>query len=231
MIRIILSLFFLSFIQGCSTIRVPEDFSSEKYPNQGVLVVSTTVPQFEELVGFELRYHIVKAEEADQDRDERGSLTNNYFYLKSYHMQDDSMFSDADGTIHAEALYPGKYKLMRWSMSTGAGLFIYPKELEPVFFEIFPGKITYLGSIHMNNSYGKNIFGIPLARGGIVTFSDEQQRDMGEFSKVRPNILIPIDKQIPKVPIWLPKGVTMSDFEKTPEPAEASEGLSQAQAE
>lgn len=231
MIRIILSLFFLSFIQGCTTIRVPEDFSAEKYPNQGVLVVSTTVPQFEEFVSFELRYHIVKLEEVTRDRGDRSSLPTNYFYLKSYHMQEDSMFSDADGTIHAQALYPGQYKLMRWSMSTGAGLFIHPKELEPIFFEIFPGKITYLGSVNMNNSYGKNIFGVPLARGGIVTFSDEQQRDMGEFSKVRPNILIPVDKQVPEVPIWLPKGVTMSDFEKASEPAEESEGSNQAQAE
>lgn len=213
MLRLFITLIFLTLIQGCSTIQVPNDFTTEEYPNKGILVASTTVPQFDQHVRLELRYHISKLKKVATPKRKNSVRPINYFYLSSEHMQEDSMFSNADGVVHAQILNPGKYKLTGWSLSTGINLFIHPKKLEPIYFEITPGRVTYLGSLNMNNSYGENIFGTPLARGGIVTLSDEEQRDIDIFSKLAPQVLLPIENQVPKVRIWLSEGMSMSDME------------------
>jgi hypothetical protein len=213
MLRLFITVILLTLIQGCSTIKVPYDFTTEEYPNKGILVASTTVPKFDQHVRLELRYHISKLKKVAAPKRKNYARPINYFYLSSEHMQEDSMFSDSDGVVHAQILNPGKYKLTGWSLSTGINLFIHPKKLKPIYFEIIPGRVTYLGSLNMNNSFRKNIFGTPLAREGIVTFSDEEQRDMDAFSKLAPQILLPIENQVPKVRVWLPEEMPMNDLE------------------
>jgi hypothetical protein len=217
-------LFAMSY--GCSNIHIPSDFSTQLYPNHGILVVSSTTPTFDESVGFQLVYHVDKiggstvpsSSPPKQDSNARGKRSNYIpqkfnFRIESAQKQEDSDFSDADGIVFAQLLPKGKYELSRWSIATGIGLFIHPKELEPIHFDVTAGEITYLGNLHMNNSYGKNIFGVPLARGGIVSFADKEERDMKVFKEKAPKINLPIKKQLPQTPIWLPKGMSLSDLE------------------
>lgn len=217
----------LSMSYGCSNIHIPSDFSTQLYPNNGILVVSSTTPSFDESVNFQLVYHVNKiggsttpASPLPEQESYSTGKRSNYiperlsFWIESTQREEDSDFTDADGIIFAKSLPIGKYELSRWSLATGVGLFIHPPKLEPIEFEIIPGKITYLGNLHMNNSYGKNIFGIPLARGGIVSFADKEERDMKVFKEKAPKIILPIRKQLPQMPFWLPKGVSLSDIDK-----------------
>jgi len=207
---LILTLFVLT-CSACSTIRVPEDFSTKKYPKKGILLASTSIPNFEETVGFSLLYHIHQVEVSDQTA---GYDNTNYVRLEVAQRGEDSDFADADGNVHAWALTPGTYELTRWSLSTGYNKFIHPKPLKPITFEITPGHITYLGNIHMNNSYGKNIFGIALARGGLVSFHNEFDRDFQALMTKRPNIeVLPVVDQVPDTPIWLPVGFSLKPHE------------------
>jgi hypothetical protein len=228
MLKTILITLLFAMSYGCSNIYIPSDFSAQLYPNHGILVVSSTTPTFDESVGFQMVYHVNKiggstvpnSPPPKQDSNARGKRSNYIpkklsFWIESAQKQEDSDFSDADGIIFGKLLPKGKYELSRWSIATGIGLYIHPKKLEPIHFDVTAGEITYLGNLHMNNSYGKNIFGVPLARGGIVSFADEEERDMKIFKEKAPKINLPINKQLPQTPIWLPKGMSLSDLETT----------------
>lgn len=211
-IKTLSTILFAFTATACTTINIPYDFSTEKYPDKGILVASTSIPTFDETVGFSLLYHIKKVEAKDTEAPKFGELEylmgenrkTKYFKLEVSQSGDSSDFANTDGKVHARILDAGEYELVRWSMSTGYNKFIHPHKLKPVRFKIIPGKITYLGNLHMNNSYGKNIFGVALARGGLVSFYDEENRDIKKF-QTKSDISLPVIKQLPDVPVWLPE--------------------------
>ena len=114
-----------------------------------------------------------------------------------------------EGRLLAVPLEPGEYELFNWMLyvSRGAGYgYLSPKAPPPSFpFTIAPGRITYLGNLHIDTIEGKNMFGISILVGGDPEISNSWLFDASLMKKKYPNFGDwPIQNSIPDGISWVP---------------------------
>lgn len=203
---------------ACSkTLLIPEDFSAEKYPTDGVLLVSTSLPHFNEEAIFYFRYTMERVQEPgawkkrflkNEGVKTPGKHERHSFDIYAVQSRENSDFEDVDGRVSVVALKEGKYKVTGWVLSIPAGMggqITYRPDppLEPIYFEVHPGKITYLGNIHMLNTFRKRgMLQSNVAQGGPVEFFDMLDRDLAVMQKKLPQISLPVVKQVPGPGYW-----------------------------
>lgn len=103
-----------------------------------------------------------------------------------------SNFENVWGTLYVREFAVGRYQLSTWSLHQDTGLGINsftPKQPpQPLTFEVRPGSITYIGNVHGNLLWRKNIFGIDLAAGAIIEVKNEADRDVNMILKDYPQL-------------------------------------------
>lgn len=106
------------------------------------------------------------------------------------------------GRLLAFKAEPGKYYISDWLLY----IFMYPSEktvrpknFEPLKFSVESGKITYIGNLHIETTYGKNILGITIPSSGIPSIDNNEEIDLKLLSKKYKNFNTwPVKVDIPK---------------------------------
>ena len=156
---------------GCTTTQVATDFKPETGGNVGVVVFSLA----HDLAGGEINEAIIYLD------DGLGSGGTNYMSSEKplVGFRRPSEFSDVYGYLHVVTLPAGPHRFTSWQISNGTGLRIFPKDAPPVLqFEVKPGEIVYLGAFHGHLQRGKNIFGMEITGGGMISVGDASARDL-----------------------------------------------------
>lgn len=101
-------------------------------------------------------------------------------------------FDNVWGTLYVREFAAGRYELSTWSLhqNTGVGInsFTPKQQPSPITFEVRPGSVTYIGNVHGNLLWGKNIFGIDLVAGAIPQVKNEAERDVSMVLKDYPQL-------------------------------------------
>ncbi len=109
------------------------------------------------------------------------------------------------GRVFAIKLPAGRYELSNWAMSNyGSKSYVIPKRVEPIYFDIKPHTVTYLGNYFFKTKFeGKNLFGYPIPNGGEVIITNQYNTDMQIAKKKYPNIKnLPTQIQVKQVSSW-----------------------------
>jgi len=103
-----------------------------------------------------------------------------------------SPFDNVWGRYYVRQLPVGRYEFSGWTLeqNTGVGInTITPRKAPPpLTFEVAAGSVSYLGSIHGELVWGKNLFGIPLASGAVPQVRNEAERDLPLIWKEYPQL-------------------------------------------
>jgi len=100
-----------------------------------------------------------------------------------------------DGRVVAFELEPGEYEITSWTLyDTGHGppphnyKYIKSKHFEPKKFIVKPGKVSYIGELHLEAVYGKNFLGISIVAGAKSSCTNESKRDISIFKEKYPTL-------------------------------------------
>jgi len=176
-------------MQGCVGVNLGLKPKEKIEPNNGVFVISATRKgagiASVTIEGEKGKLYVVKSLDILSGNIEEGEI---------------------EGNVYAFQGKPGIYKLVHWQLYIYSGItetVISPKKLEPITFEVKPGKITYLGNYHIDTLYGKNILGIDIPAGAKITISDKEYRDLSIAKKEHPNIAnMPVIKSVSSIQNW-----------------------------
>ncbi len=89
------------------------------------------------------------------------------------------------GKLNVANLKPGTYEIYKWLLFVPGGTSyktIEPKAFEPIQFEVKEGTASYLGHLHLETTYGENVFGIEIEAGAIPSCEDQSERDIKLFN-------------------------------------------------
>jgi len=105
--------------------------------------------------------------------------------------------------IKVVEMKPGRYKLTSWQSSVNQGIDTeqyMPKNIKPIYFTIKPGKITYIGSLHLKGIFKKSKIG-DYGAGAYATIKNRARRDISLAKRIYPNI-----KNLPVIYANVPYG-------------------------
>lgn len=104
---------------------------------------------------------------------------------------DDYPEDPKDGRLLLLKAEPGVYELYDWKLyvtSGGGYSYFSPKEFKPLRFTVEEGKITYLGNLHLEALYGRNIVGMRVIAGAEAKNLDEREVDMLLLKSKHPKV-------------------------------------------
>lgn len=112
-----------------------------------------------------------------------------------------------EGRVLAFEVPAGNYELNSWEIQ----LFsisvvdenIRPKNIQPLYFSVKPGEITYIGNLHLETTTSKGLFGRPYASGGYANITDTNEIDLPIFREKYPKLKdLPVNINVPVTLEW-----------------------------
>ena len=176
---------------------IKSDESIDK--SKGVLLAAVTSDNYNQVL--DVWYYFRKKGSKDENRLEAFGM----FLLTRPNDYKDH--KDKKGRLHAVSLEPGEYELYNWELmvtQAGGSAVLSPKQQPAaISFTIFPGKITYVGDLHVVSLKGKNFFGLSVPAGGIPVISDNSAEDISLLQVKYPTLQDwPVEKSVSATEKW-----------------------------
>ncbi len=193
-------LFFAGVLQSCATSNKEIEISKENVisSSNGVLMASVTKGMKNNNRHTKVMFFISK-----EDGSKVATLLSHEITVLGAMLGEKNELEgsgNADGRINAFELIPGQYQLNSWSLFVPLGngyKYIDSVNFKPYKFSIEPGKVTYLGDLHLETIYGAGFLGIETEIGAKSGCSDHIDRDKNQFIKKYPGLSAwPIKKSI-----------------------------------
>jgi hypothetical protein len=179
MLKLVWCISFFILLSGCSTNSALIKQGVEIDTNKGVILASVTHN------GSGSGSYFYK-KEGDKEPNKMEAVSSGFSGNSPDEYPDDL---DRAGRLLAFEVDAGKYYLSDWSIFIsfyGGYKIISPKEPVAAEFMVEPGKITYLGNLHTETLYGKNIFGITIAGSGMSIIENREDIDLEKLNKKYP---------------------------------------------
>lgn len=198
--KLLLSLAIVLFTAGCANFPSSLSPDQKPAPDRGVLVASVTADHHRQL--NDAWFYVRRVGTQDPIR---LSAFGPASYL--YKSNDYPDHPSRRGQLVALPLEPGDYELFGWTLYLrvfGGNGYISPKTPLPVVpFKVAAGRVTYLGSLHVDTLLGRNLIGLEIAAGGDAQVVDNFDADTRLLKTKYPNLAaLPIDRQAPSIPSW-----------------------------
>ena len=160
----------------------------------GLLIASVTNGVREAVLAKPLNsslFYIVKADDVDEYNETRNNIykspTVEYFTLDSDTYSSFGRKSQlekyaVDGMLNVLELPYGEYALVNWT-SSGRPKSFYPVDFYTQYFTIKENAATYIGNLHIETLYGRNIFGMTIDGGAEPMCEDKSDRDFEFFQE------------------------------------------------
>jgi|GEM_PF-4203527 len=197
-ISFILALSSIFLVTSCNTSNLKPDNASTTDPNNGLLLASVTLGKKKESFMRKSYMHvtfmIVQAKDVpgkEKKETKLISFDNTERYFISSHgagvftQTNELKEYGAEGRIQVEQLPPGEYAIIGWEIYL-PGIperTINSNDFTPSYFTLKAGEITYIGNLHVDALYGKNLLGITIVGGGQSKCSDMSSRDIMIFNE------------------------------------------------
>lgn len=183
-VRAFLLLFTAKLLSGCASVPESIKATDKVDPQKGILLASVTI---DDAPGVMDGWYFYKQKgSADEQRLDAVGLV--WMTRPDDYPTDKSK----DGRLIALPVKTGEYELSNWMLyisQLGGFAQISPKtKPTPLTFNIQPGKITYLGNLHINTVSGKNIFGVEIPVGGDPIITNNQNIDFNLLKAKYPNL-------------------------------------------
>ena len=81
------------------------------------------------------------------------------------------------GYVFVMPLAAGLYEFNNYGLICG-NYHYYPRNYFKIEFEVVPGVVRYLGEVRFNHVFGRNFLNMAVPNGAVISFLDEQTRDM-----------------------------------------------------
>lgn len=174
-------LIFVFLLGGCAASSVQSDFSLNSKPDQGVVIVSVSFDK-EGSRNFQGTFYM------DRDSDSLLPAGVQLRALREYPMMRlGSEFKDSQGQVLALALPAGKHVINSWRLERTPLYEISPKKMPPPLeFQVVAGTVQYIGNLHLNFEYGKNIIGFSTVVDVHPEVGDQHARDIPMIEKKYP---------------------------------------------
>ncbi len=175
-VKLIASLSAMLFLAGCAVRNIDESATLSPEAKDGIMVVSVSHDD----EGGRGLY-------ASFSLDDDGQLVSLKEVVPG--IAGGSEFEEVYGELYAVRLAAGTHKITRWSLHSRQGIHVSPAQApEPLLFTIRPGRVTYIGNLHMLVGMGENIFGMDVLGTGHAIVQDMHQRDLAVFDANYPNL-------------------------------------------
>lgn len=134
-------------------------------------------------------FYIVKSDDVEEYKKSQNtlfkSITVEYSVLNSdtysaFGRKSQLKEYGVDGKLNVIELPAGEYALVNWK-SVGPIKVFYPINFYTQYFTISENEVTYIGNLHIETLYGKNIFGITIDSGAEPACEDMSDRDLEYF--------------------------------------------------
>ena len=188
----IISIIIFMLITACESIPVLTDYQGE---GKGYVLLSQAAK-----TGTE--YGLYMLEVRPLDHAKKGYAALKYFQNNTFY-GDDRDFDDTEsnGIVRLHQFPPGKYEIYTYQISSqGASKTWVAPEGSYVQFEVFEGKVTYLGEFLAEAQSAPNLFGLTIPWGATISVSDKIERDIKYVSDRLPDAnLNKLINQVPKL--------------------------------
>ena len=192
-ILILILVLSIALLTSCNSNNIkPDEASDIENPNNGTLVASVSSSRKK---GWTHSHRLIDAVfiiKNTKDLEEIGTTDNEkIIHVSGY---DGIVLSshtanftglekeiDKNGRLTVISLPAGEYAVINWNLHVGTGGYtkdIEPKKFKHQIFTIKPNEVTYIGNLHIDTLYGKNIFGITVETGAKPSCSDASTRDI-----------------------------------------------------
>lgn len=168
--------------------------------SKGILLVSVTSDK--DKPGIDAWYYFRKKGDTEPVRLDASGF---YFFEKPNDYPNDRTRA---GRVFAFSLEPGEYELINWTLyfmvTANSYSYISPNvDPPPRSFSIAPGRITYIGNLHVHTLMGKNVFGMAIPAGGNPEITDRLEDDTDLILTKYPGLDDwPLDKSVPDARAW-----------------------------
>ena len=174
------------FLYGCGTANVSRDFEIQDSKDKGIVIGSIT--QNEEIPGsVNTNFYYGKLEKNNEIVDTAWIEAKPENYVTGT-LGFKSDFEEIDGRLFVIELPEGDHVLYRWSIDIG-NAFIDPVVPPPgQRFYVEPGRVTYIGNIHMHYKAHKSLLGLKVVGSGFPEITNQHARDIPKFKELYPNL-------------------------------------------
>lgn len=200
--KINLILFFMVFFCGCGTANVSRDFVIKDSKDKGIVIGSITqnkgVPG-----GVNAKIYYGKLDGNNEIVDTAWINARPENYVTGT-LGFKSEFEGLDGRLFVIELPEGDHALFNWSIDLG-NAFINPVAQPPSqLFYVEPGRVTYIGNIHMHYKVHKSLIGLKAVGSGVPEITNQHDRDLSKFKELYPNLFSKEILHEPMYPgIWM----------------------------
>ena len=189
----------LLFLSGCGSLPASIDANDKLDPTKGMIVASVTVDTGKHTNDSWFYFRKKGTEEG-----KRLAAVGHTLIIKPNDYPDHPSRS---GRLVAIPVEPGEYELYGWVLyiqTFGGYGYIAPKTPPPAYtFTVTPGKITYLGALHVTTLMGKNIFGLQIPAGGEPEILDNYDADTALMKRKYPALSSwLVEKYVPAKDLW-----------------------------
>lgn len=161
-------------------------------PGKALLVLSVThdwgppSPLFGAALGGGVRFHVeLRGAGLEGGRTSLPSLTDTGMSMQT-------PFDKIWGRLYVRELAPGDYEFVSWRLeqNTGVGWRSFTPKAPPPALPVTlrAGTVTYIGNVHAETVWGRNLLGMPLLAGGQPELRNEAERDLALLYKDYPQL-------------------------------------------
>ena len=175
----------LLFLAGCGTTNVRNDYALSQQSQKGLVIGSLTQSKSSNgHHGFSAAISAINLVYRNTETDETGQIGIDSALLGPLYSGD---FSNAKGELFAIELPPGDYAFEKWHALQGSYTSVYSNLPYPIKFSVYKSRAVYIGNLNLEIIFGRNIIGIGIVSGGLVTVNDSRARDIPLLQTRYPN--------------------------------------------
>ena len=184
--KIVFVVISLLFLAGCGTTNVRNDYALSQQSQKGLVIGSLTQSKSSKgHQGFSSAISGISLVYRNTETEETGRIGIDSTLPGPLYSGD---FSNAKGELIAVELPPGDYVFEKWHALQGSYTNVYSNIPYPIKFSVYRNRAVYIGNLNLEIIFGRNIIGIGIVAGGLVTVNDSRERDIRVLLTRYPNI-------------------------------------------